>query len=217
MLMQSYHSNGYAKSISSRESIQIFQLTCRALLALCGMEALILESMTPMYHDKEMITGAMFQITFQMLSRALYSMRFFVYSTFNILAGIESLDTLWDSADKWVQLTVGVLRHDVGIEKEKADRFLERFRAEFGDADDDQSDHDTPSDDRLAIMSPEDSATILQMDASFASYYELDPLNELDVKEWTPGPYSGSSIMDEDEDSEWDAEQLQVLEAYGIM
>jgi len=81
-------------SISTRESTKISQLTTKAVLASCGMQAdrhtlhSILKSRMQMYrleHDKEMTTHAISQ----MLSRTLYARRFFVYYTFNILAGID--------------------------------------------------------------------------------------------------------------------------------
>jgi len=85
-------SEGY--SIKSRESTKITQLTNKAVLASCGMQAdrhtlhSILKSRMQMYrleHGKEMTTHAISQ----MLSRTLYYRRFFVYYTFNILAGID--------------------------------------------------------------------------------------------------------------------------------
>eukprot|EP00483_Globobulimina_turgida_P000720 UN00720 len=82
-------------SISTRESPKISKLTDNAVLASCGMQAdrhtlhSILNARLQMYrleHGKEMSTHAISE----MLSRTLYYRRFFVYYTFNILAGIDA-------------------------------------------------------------------------------------------------------------------------------
>jgi len=81
-------------SISTRESTKIAKLTENTVLASCGMQAdrhtlhSVLSSRLQMYrleHDKEMSTHAISEL----LSRTLYYRRFFVYYTFNILAGID--------------------------------------------------------------------------------------------------------------------------------
>merc|ERR1712154_198173 len=81
-------------SIATRESSKITKLTNNAVLASCGMQAdrhtlhSILMARMRMYrleHGKEMSTHAISE----MLSRTLYYRRFFVYYTFNILAGID--------------------------------------------------------------------------------------------------------------------------------
>jgi len=81
-------------SIATRESPKVTKLTNKAVLASCGMQAdrhtlhSILNARMQMYrleHGKEMTTHAISE----MLSRTLYYRRFFVYYTFNILAGID--------------------------------------------------------------------------------------------------------------------------------
>eukprot|EP01083_Nonionella_stella_P091981 257295_1 len=81
-------------SIATRESPKITKLTDKAVLASCGMQAdrhtlhSNLTARMAMYqleHGKVMTTHAISE----MLSRTLYYRRFFVYYTFNILAGID--------------------------------------------------------------------------------------------------------------------------------
>lgn len=86
-------------TISSRESTKISQLTNKAVLASCGMQAdrhtlhSILKSRMKMYqleHGKEMTTHAISQ----MLSRTLYYRRFFVYCLVTISIHIIHCNTL---------------------------------------------------------------------------------------------------------------------------
>jgi len=82
---------GYA--IQTRESSKACQLTTKAILASCGMQAdrntlhSVLKAHMQTYqlnHGKEMSVRAISQ----MLSRTLYYRRFFPYYTFNLLAGL---------------------------------------------------------------------------------------------------------------------------------